>query len=106
VTTPAVAAKLMVRPELPTTGTTNLWKGNLREGQMFGLKAMTSAQVATDSMIFGAWDQLVIGEWGVLELSVNPHDDFPKAITGLRAMYTMDVGVRTPAAFSVATSIT
>jgi len=42
----------------------------------------------------------------VLELSVKLNQNFPAAITGLRAMYTMDVGVRNTAAFGVATSIT
>ena len=106
VTTPAVAGLLKARPELPTTGTTPLWQGNINDGTLFGIRAMTSAQMAAGTMLFGDWSQLVIGEWGVLELSVNEFDDFPKALTGLRAMYTMDCAVRTPAAFSYASSIT
>jgi HK97 family phage major capsid protein/HK97 family phage prohead protease len=106
VTTPAVAGLLMARPELPSTGTTRLWQGNLQEGSLFGIRAITSAQMSSATMLFGDWSQVVVGEWGVLELAVNPNDDFAKALTGIRAMYTMDVGVRYAGAFSYASSIT
>jgi hypothetical protein len=106
VTTPAVAALLMVRPELPTTGTTRLWTGNIWDGAMFSLPAMTSNQLTAASMIFGDWQEVVVGEWGVLEVEVNPYANFQAGIIGVRAMYSMDVGVRRPFAFSRATSIT
>lgn len=57
-------------------------------------------------MIFGDWSQVVIGEWGVLELAVNPNQDFAKGISAVRALYTMDVGVKYAAAFSISSSIT
>jgi HK97 family phage major capsid protein/HK97 family phage prohead protease len=106
VTTAAVAGLLMVRPELPTTGTTRLWQGNVAEGTLFGIRAITSAQMASATMLFGDWSQVVVGEWGVLELAVNDRANFPAGITGIRAMYTMDVGLRWPGAFSYASSIT
>lgn len=106
VTTPAVAALLMARPELPSTGTTRLWTGNLWDGALFGVPAMTSAQLTAATMVFGDWQELVIAEWGVLEIEVNPYANFQAGIIGVRAMYSMDVGVRRPFAFSRATSIT
>lgn len=106
VTTPAVAALLMARPELPSTGTTRLWKGSMWDGSLFDLPAMSSNQPTAASMIFGDWNELVIGEWGVLEVEVNPYANFQAGIIGVRAIYSMDVGVRRPFAFSRATSIT
>jgi HK97 family phage major capsid protein len=108
VTTPAVAALLMARPELPTTGTTRMWQGNMRDGTILGFKAMASAQMPTADMIFGDWSQLVIGEWGVLELATSESAntaDFHKGITTIRAFYSVDVGVRYAGAFSLSTSI-
>ncbi|HKQ24096.1 MAG TPA: phage major capsid protein [Burkholderiales bacterium] len=105
-TTPAVAALLMVRPELPSTGTTRLWTGNLWDGALFGMPAMSSNQLTAASMIFGDWQEVVVGEWGVLEVEVNPYANFQAGIIGVRAIYSMDVGVRRPFAFSRATSIT
>ena len=106
VTTPAVAGLLMVRPELPTTGTTRLWTGNPWDGGLFGVTAMTSNQMPTANMLFGDWQEVVVAEWGVLEVEVNPYANFQAGIIGVRAIYSMDVGVRRPFAFSLATSIT
>ena len=104
-TTPAVAGLLMQRQRFSSTDTP-LWEGNMLEGKVFGFRSMSSNQMPSATMIFGDWSQVVIGEWGVLELEVNPYADFKAGIVGVRAMYSIDVGVRIPAAFSAATSIT
>lgn len=106
VTTPAVAALLMARPELPSTGTTRLWTGNMLEGSMFGLRAMSSNQMSSATMLFGDWSQVIVAEWGVLEVEVNPYANFQAGIIGVRAMVSIDVGVRYGGAFSYASSIT
>lgn len=105
VTTPAVAALLMARSRFASTDTP-LWTGNIWNGQMSGFPAMSSNQPTAASMVFGDWSELVIGEWGVLEVETNPYANFQAGIIGVRAMYTMDVGVRRPFAYSRATSIT
>lgn len=106
VTTPGVAGLLMVRPELPTTGTTRLWNGNVWDGSLFNVPAMTSMQLTAASMIFGDWNEAVVGEWGVLEVEVNPFANFQAGIIGVRALYSVDIGIRRPFAFSRSTSIT
>lgn len=106
VTTPAVAGLLMARPELPSTGTTRLWQGNIWDGSLFNLRAMTSNQLTAATMVFGDWAEMVLAEWGVLEVEVNPYANFQAGIVGVRALYSVDVGVRRPFAFSRATSIT
>lgn len=106
VTTPAVAELLMARPELPSTGTTRLWKGNMLEGSIFDFPAMSSAQMSAATMLFGYWPSVVLAEWGVLELMTNPYSDFTRGLTAVRGWYTVDVGMRYPAAFSYASSIT
>jgi hypothetical protein len=57
-------------------------------------------------MLYGDWDQVVIAEWGVLQVEVNPYANFQAGIIGVRAMVSVDVGLRYAAAFSLATSIT
>ena len=106
VTTPAVAALLMARPELPTTGTTRMWTGNIQRGGILGFPAMSSAQMATATMLFGAWDTVILAEWGVLELMVNPFSDFTRGLTAVRGWYTCDVALRYPGAFTYSSSIT
>lgn len=106
VTTPAVAALLMARPELPSTGTTRMWKGNMLEGSIFDFPAMSSAQMSSATMLFGWWPSVILAEWGVLELMVNPYSDFTRGLTAVRGWYTCDVGVRYAGAWSYASSIT
>jgi HK97 family phage major capsid protein/HK97 family phage prohead protease len=105
VTTPAVAALLMQRQRFSSTDTP-LWTGNIWDGQVSGFTGMSSNQLTAASMIFGDWQEAVVGEWGVLEVEVNPYANFVAGIIGVRAIYSMDVGVRRPFAFSRATSIT
>lgn len=105
VTTAAIAALAMTRPTF--TGSVDaIWKGNVLDGTMGGFKAMTSAQMTAATMLAGSWDTCVIGEWGVLELAVNPNDNFAQGLTGLRAFFTMDVGVKYAGAWSYGTSLT
>jgi HK97 family phage major capsid protein len=106
VTTPAVAALLMNRPELTTTGTTRLWKGNMAEGSLFDFPAMSSAQMSSATMLFGWWPSVVLAEWGVLELMINPFSDFTRGLSAVRGWYTCDVGVRYAGAWSYSSSIT
>jgi HK97 family phage major capsid protein/HK97 family phage prohead protease len=105
VTTPAVAALLMQRVKYTSTASP-LWDGNVWAGNACGFPGLSSNQPTAASMIFGDWEKLVIGEWGVLEVEVNPYANFQAGIIGVRAMYSVDVGVRYPIAFSRATSIT
>ena len=105
VTTPAVAALLLARQRFSSTDTP-LWVGNVYDGNVSGFKAMSSTQVASATMIFGDWSQVVVAEWGVLELEVNPYANFAAGIVGVRAIATIDVGVRYAGSFSVASSIT
>ena len=39
--------------------------------QLVGFKSMSSEQLASGNLIFGSWDEVVIGDWGVLELAMD-----------------------------------
>lgn len=105
VTTPAVAALLMARVKFSSTASP-LWEGNVWDGQMAGFNAMSSNQMGAATMLFGDWAQVVVAEWGVLQIEVNPYANFQAGIIGVRAMVSVDVGLRYAAAFSLASSIT
>lgn len=105
VTTAAVAALLAARVKFTSTASP-LWDGSLLDADVCGFHGMSSAQMAAATMIFGDWAQLVIAEWGSLAIEVNPYANFQAGIIGVRALYAVDIGVRVPSAFSVATSIT
>jgi HK97 family phage major capsid protein len=105
VTTPAVAALAMTRSRFANTDTP-LWQGNLWDGQMAGFPAMSSNQMASGTMLFGDWSQVIVGEWGVLEVEVNPYAGFQAGIIGIRALVSMDVGLRYAGAFSYGAAMT
>lgn len=54
-------------------------------------------------VFFGAWSELVLGEWGVLEIMPNPYDAtaYKQGAVLLRAMQSVDVGVRHAQSFAV-----
>ena len=105
VATPAVAALLMGRQKVSSTFSP-IWQGNVTNGLIDGTRAMSSNQLAAGTMLFGAWEHLLLGEWGFLEIATNPFANFSAGIVGIRAMQSVDVAVRHAEAFSLATSIT
>jgi HK97 family phage major capsid protein/HK97 family phage prohead protease len=105
VTTPAIAGLCKARVKFTSTASP-LWEGRLERGSMDGYPAMSSSQMPSGDMLFGDWSQMVIGEWGVLEIAVNQQANFQAAIIGVRALYSVDIAIRIPAAFSLMTSAT
>jgi HK97 family phage major capsid protein len=105
VTNIAGAAVLMQKSRFSNTDTP-LWEGNLMDGTLVGFRSMSSEQLSSGNLIFGSWDELVIGEWGVLELSTDTGGTrFNTATVGIRAMWMVDVMLRYPQAFVVSTNL-
>jgi len=67
---------------------------NLTKGTSSGICSMAA---------FGNWQELFIGEWGVLEILANPFDStgFTTGDVLIRAFQTVDVGLRHPASFAI-----
>jgi hypothetical protein len=105
VATPIVAGLLKQRVKFTSTASP-IWDGQLLDARVDGYRGMASNQVPTGDLLFGDFGMVVIGEWGVLELEVNPYANFQAGIVGVRAMYTVDIGVRYPSGFSLATAVT
>lgn len=105
VTTTAGASICMQRQRFTSTDTP-IWEGNVLDGRLVGFNAMSSEQIAPGNLIFGSWDEVVIGEWGVLELAMdNGGTRFNDAQIGIRAMWMVDVMIRYPQAFIVSTNL-
>lgn len=105
VTTGAVAGLCKQRVKFASTASP-LWEGRLEEGVVDGYRAMASNQMPAATMLFGDFGQLIVAEWGVLEVEVNPFADFKAGIIGVRAIASIDIALRYPTAFSAASSIT
>ena len=115
---------LKVTPKVPqavTAGSfvTNdfLWTSNGDMDMINGYKAYCSNQIVDNltkgtgnnlsAMIFGVWSQLMIGQWGVVEIMSNPYGDadFLRGGLKVRVFFTMDVQVGYEQAFSAITDM-
>jgi len=54
-------------------------------------------------LLYGNWQELLIGEWGITEIAVNPYDSngFLNGDVLIRMFQTVDIGVRHGASFAV-----
>lgn len=62
-----------------------------------------SSGAVCSELIYGNWQELLIGEWGITEIAVNPYDStgFANGDIILRMFQTIDIGVRHGASFAV-----
>lgn len=106
-TTPSVRELLKARGK-QTSGVEGnfIWGGVTGDNMVNGYRAEVSTQVPSATMIFGDFAQIVIAEWGELEIALNPYANFTAGITGVRGWATIDIGVRQAGAYSAASSIT
>lgn len=58
-------------------------------------------------LVYGDWSDLLIGVWSALDVLVNPYAEtaYSKGNILIRAMATVDFGVRRPASFAKATGV-
>ena len=66
-----------------------------------------SNQVAQHGLVYGDWSDFLIGVWSQLDVLVNPYAQaaYEKGNILIRAMATVDFGVRRPASFVKATGV-
>ena len=69
-TNPTIAGTLQQR-EVVTNYPTFI----IANGQMAGRRVLDTNQVPANHIIFGDFRQVRIGEWGILELQINPYND-------------------------------
>jgi HK97 family phage major capsid protein len=103
---PVATAKLLANRQKFSGTDATLWSGNLADGQLAGFPAMSSEHVPASHLLFGDWSSILVAEWGVLELMTNPFQNFATGVIGVRAIWSVDIGLRYAASFSRATAVT
>lgn len=107
VTTPAVWEILVAR--LRDTANTNsgyILQFEGGESRMFGYKVVPTANITAAHMIFGRWADLMIGEFGAMDVTVDPYTQSKLGVVQITALRFLDIALRNGAAFSVSTSVT
>ena len=97
------------------TGTGSyLWDGPIQgTGTVNGYRALASNQVRADyakgsgtnlgARFFGVWSQLMIGEWGLLDVLVNPYALAASGGVQVHVYQDVDIAVRHPESFCLCT---
>ncbi|MBD9378538.1 phage major capsid protein [Pseudoxanthomonas sp. PXM04] len=108
---PSVAAKFAGTEK--STGTGIYLLGD--DGRMAGIQSYSTNQVPNNATpdpdtgiaILGDWSQVILGLWSEIDILVNPYAQpaYGRGGVLVRAMSTVDVGVRHPQAFVVASDI-
>jgi HK97 family phage major capsid protein len=73
------------------------------KGEVNGYAAYATNQLAEDEVIFGNWEDLIIGEWGVLDLLVNPYAKDTSGGVRITALQDVDTAVRHAESFAKTT---
>lgn len=70
----------------------NQARSNLTKGTASGI---------CSEVFYGNWSDVLVGEWGILEIMANPYGSgFTAGTVDLRAMHSVDVAVRHPESFA------
>jgi HK97 family phage major capsid protein len=99
-------AKLLAGRQKFAGSNDTLWMGNIKDGSLAGLPAASSVTIPSGTVALIDFAEGVIGEWGNLEIAVDPFTKFTTGVVGIRAMWAFDVGFGHPAAICTATSVT
>lgn len=101
-----------VRGKLKTTSKVSGQNGFVWEGgELNGYRAAVSNQVPSNltkgtssgvasAIIFGNWADLIIGQWGTLDLMVDPYSNSTSGTVRVVALQDVDVAVRNAVSFS------
>lgn len=100
ISTPAVKAICKTRPK--QAGYPVFLMDN--DGTVNGYRFFATNQVDSGYIFFGDFSQCIEGEWGVLDMLVNPYILDKEGLIRITAYQSVDVAVRQPGAFTVASS--
>jgi HK97 family phage major capsid protein/HK97 family phage prohead protease len=108
-TTPNIRGTAKQTAKLSNTIAQALWEG----GQMNGYRAEATNNVSKTlgtgsdhGIVFGVWDQLVVGEWGALEIITDPYAKKKQGMIEVTEFLMIDTALRQAAAFCKGTTLT
>lgn len=90
-----------------------IWTGGMR-GEVNGYTAIASNQLSKTlgtgtnehGIIFGAWSQAIVADWGAVRLTVDPYTKARQDVVNITGVYLADFTVRHPESFCKGTGLT
>lgn len=115
-TNSSVACKLMTTPKIASSEyPVFVWEGSLNNGTVCGFKAVVSNQIPSNltkgqgtglsACIFGCFDQLILGQWGSLDLLVDPYTYGSQGTTKVVCFQDVDLALRHGQSFATSVDI-
>lgn len=112
-TTPEVKQDAKTTARFSSTDTP-LWIGSAAQGELIGYRAVASNQVSKvlgagtneHGIVFGVWSELLIGEWGAVQITVDPYTKAGQDVTRVIARAFVDIDLRHPQAFCTGSGLT
>lgn len=113
-TTPGIRGKAKQTLEFSVNGSDKLWT----DGEMNGYRAEVSNNISkvmlasaetggtSHGIIFGAWDALLIGEWGAMEITADPYTLLGQGMVRVVSYMLIDEKVKYGPCFSKGTGLT
>lgn len=109
--TPGVKATLKTTQMFPTSLAAPVWLGG-QEGEVNGYPAFSTNQVPSNltkgtsttvchAILFGVWSNLIIGEWGAMEVLVDPYTLAGSGMYAVTSFQMIDIALRYPESFAV-----
>ena len=113
VTTPGMAGKLAQTVVAASTDTRMIWGGALSEGNLVGYGAFATNQIlatlgggSEHGLLFGNWNDCLIGQWGAMELVVDPYALKKQGMIEITSFQMCDIAFRHAESFCKATGAT
>jgi HK97 family phage major capsid protein len=113
-TTPEIRGRAKQVAQLANTISLPIWN----DGEMNGYRAEVSNQVSklmnssaptggtSHGIVFGVWPELLIGEWGAMEVITDPYRLKKQGMIEVTTFLLADIALRYAAAFSKGTGLT
>lgn len=114
VTTPGMAGKMKQTLVASAAGSEMIWAGTFEAGVLVGYGAAASNQVSSTlgagsnehGLIYGNFADLLVGQWGALELVVDPYRLKKQGMIEVTSFQMVDIAVRHAESFCKATGAT
>jgi len=110
-TTPGLAGVLMQTLIATAAGSAMIWQGRIDDGMLAGYTAVASNQLASNmgigtnehGIVFGNWNDVLVGTWGALEIIVDPYRLKKQAMIEVTSFEMVDIAVRHAESFAKGT---
>lgn len=94
----AMAAYLMTAPKVASSAGNGFIMENNR---ILGYPVFITEQATANELLFGNFNDLIIGQWGVLDLLVDPYSSAADGTVGIYALQDVDVAIRHGQSFAL-----